>query len=57
MISNIAAGTRSQLQAIIDSNLVDPLMFQLQTGTEEAKIEAAYALGNMCSGGSLKQIQ
>lgn len=49
----------SQIQDLLDANLVPPLVSLLQNQKEnlQVKTEAVWALGNMCAGGSLKQIQ
>ncbi|GAB4855661.1 Importin subunit alpha-4 [Ancistrocladus abbreviatus] len=56
-ISNITAGNKAQVQAVIDANLVLPLVHLLQNAEFEVKNEAAWAISNATSGGSCEQIR
>ncbi|KAH9313006.1 hypothetical protein KI387_028041, partial [Taxus chinensis] len=55
-ISNITAGNNDQIQAVIDANIIPPLMKLLQTAEFDIKKEAAWAISNSTSGGSHEQI-
>ncbi|KAJ4825104.1 Importin subunit alpha-4 [Turnera subulata] len=56
-ISNITAGNRTQIQAVIDANIILPLVHLLQHAEFDIKKEAAWAISNATSGGSHEQIQ
>ncbi|EPS72677.1 impa2, partial [Genlisea aurea] len=56
-ISNITAGNKDQIQAVIDSGIISPLVSLLQTAEFEIKKEAAWAISNATSGGSQEQIK
>ncbi|XP_021691613.2 importin subunit alpha-4 isoform X2 [Hevea brasiliensis] len=56
-ISNITAGNRNQIQAVIEANIISPLVHLLQHAEFEIKEEAAWTISNATSGGSRKQIQ
>ncbi|WCJ23265.1 Importin subunit alpha [Euphorbia peplus] len=56
-ISNITAGNKFQIQAIIEANIFAPLVHLLQHAEFEVKKEAAWALSNATSGGSQEQIK
>ncbi|KAJ0092139.1 hypothetical protein Patl1_24834 [Pistacia atlantica] len=56
-ISNITAGSKSQIQAVIEANIIAPLVHLLQNAEFEVKKEAAWAISNATSGGSREQIQ
>ncbi|GAB2281734.1 hypothetical protein Dimus_016303 [Dionaea muscipula] len=56
-ISNITAGTREQIQAVIAAGLVAPLVNLLQIAEFDIKKEAAWAISNATSGGSNEQIK
>uniref|UniRef100_A0A2P2M0Q3 Importin subunit alpha n=3 Tax=Rhizophora mucronata TaxID=61149 RepID=A0A2P2M0Q3_RHIMU len=56
-ISNVTAGNRIQIQAVIEANIVLPLVHLLQHAEFEIKKEAAWAISNATSGGSHEQIQ
>ncbi|KAJ6823912.1 importin subunit alpha-2-like [Iris pallida] len=55
-LSNITAGNRTQIQAVIDANIIGPLVHLLQHAEFEIKKEAAWAISNATSGGSNEQI-
>ncbi|KAL8170780.1 hypothetical protein V2J09_022584 [Rumex salicifolius] len=56
-ISNITAGNRAQIQAVIEAQLVVPLVHLLQFAEFDIKKEAAWAVSNATSGGSHEQIR
>ncbi|KAK8495893.1 hypothetical protein V6N11_046894 [Hibiscus sabdariffa] len=56
-ISNITAGNRAQIQAVIEANIILPLVHLLQHAEFDIKKEAAWAISNATSGGSHEQIK
>eukprot|EP00955_Chlamydomonas_euryale_P065184 359170-Chlamydomonas_euryale.AAC.10 len=56
-LSNITAGTKEQIQAVFDANLVAPLVKLLATAEYDIKKEAAWAISNATSGGTADQIK
>jgi len=56
-ISNITAGNRNQIQAVIEANIIIPLVHLLQHAEFDIKKEAAWAISNATSGGSPEQIR
>ncbi|KAH7866499.1 hypothetical protein Vadar_021214 [Vaccinium darrowii] len=56
-ISNITAGKKEQIQAVIEANIIGPLVHLLQNAEFEIKKEAAWAISNATSGGSHEQIK
>lgn len=56
-ISNITAGNRDQIQAVIEAGIVAPLVQLLQNAEFEIKKEAAWAISNATSGGTHEQIK
>ncbi|CAL9096280.1 unnamed protein product [Musa textilis] len=56
-ISNITAGNKEQIQAVIAAGIVAPLVHLLQTAEFDIKKEAAWAISNATSGGSHDQIK
>ena len=56
-ISNIMAGTREQIQAVIEANVVSPLVHLLATAEVDIKKEAAWSISNATEGGSPEQIR
>ncbi|KDP23371.1 hypothetical protein JCGZ_23204 [Jatropha curcas] len=56
-ISNITAGNRTQIQAVIEANIILSLVHLLQHAEFDIKKEAAWAISNATSGGSHEQIQ
>ncbi|XP_057535902.1 importin subunit alpha-like [Amaranthus tricolor] len=56
-ISNITAGTKEQIQAVIESGIISPLVYLLQNAEFDIKKEAAWAISNATSGGSPDQIK
>ncbi|KAL8137137.1 hypothetical protein V2J09_003138 [Rumex salicifolius] len=56
-ISNITAGTKDQIQAIVAAGLFGPLIQLLQSAEFDIKKEAAWAISNATSGGSHEQIK
>ena len=56
-ISNITAGTKDQIQAVIDSTIIPPLISLLAHAEFDIKKEAAWAISNATSGGTADQIR
>merc|ERR1712045_710653 len=56
-ISNITAGNESQIQEVINSRLISPIVHLLATADFEIKKEAAWAISNATAGGSPAQIE
>ncbi|KAF5452290.1 hypothetical protein F2P56_027304 [Juglans regia] len=56
-ISNITAGNREQIQAVVDASLISPLVTLLQNAEFDIKKEAAWAISNATSGGTHDQIK
>ncbi|KAK9292424.1 hypothetical protein L1049_020394 [Liquidambar formosana] len=56
-ISNITAGNKGQIQAVIEANIILPLVHLLQHAEFDIKKEAAWAISNATSGGAHEQIQ
>ncbi|CAM0957669.1 unnamed protein product [Alopecurus aequalis] len=56
-ISNITAGNRDQIQAVINANIIGPLVHLLQGAEFDIKKEAAWAISNATSGGTHDQIK
>ncbi|XP_062119044.1 importin subunit alpha-4-like [Humulus lupulus] len=56
-ISNITAGNKAQIQAVIEANIIHPLVHLLQHSEFDIKKEAAWAISNATFGGSHEQIQ
>nr|GLL42550.1 importin subunit alpha-like [Ipomoea trifida] len=56
-ISNITAGNKDQIQAVIDAGLIVPVVNLLQHAEFDIKKEAAWAISNATSGGSKEQIK
>ena len=56
-ISNITAGNKAQIQAVIDEGLIPPVLYILNTAEFDIKKEAAWAISNACSGGTPEQIR
>jgi hypothetical protein len=57
MISNITAGTREQIQAVIEANIIPQLVQLLVTADFDMKKEAAMSISHVTSGGSPAQIK
>ncbi|XP_051141633.1 importin subunit alpha-like [Andrographis paniculata] len=55
--SNITAGNRDQIQAVIDAGIIAPLVMLLQNAEFDIKKEAAWAISNATSGGTHEQIK
>lgn len=55
-ISNIAAGNREQIQALINANIFPQLMVIMQTAEFKTRKEAAWAITNATSSGTHEQI-
>ncbi|MCL7032622.1 hypothetical protein MKW94_017421 [Papaver nudicaule] len=56
-ISNITAGNKDQIQAVISAEIIGPLIHLLQTAEFDIKKEAAWAISNATSGGTHEQIK
>ncbi|KAK6233252.1 hypothetical protein SCA6_003325 [Theobroma cacao] len=56
-ISNITAGNKEQIQAVIEANIIAPLVHLLQNAEFDIKKEAAWAISNATSGGTHDQIK
>jgi len=56
-ISNITAGTQEQLQAVIDADIIPPLIDLLANADFEVKKEAAWAISNSTTGGRKDQVE
>ena len=56
-VSNITAGSRTQIQAVIDANSFPVLIHVLAKGEFKTRKEAAWAISNVSSGGSPSQIE
>ncbi|XP_010495334.1 PREDICTED: importin subunit alpha-1-like [Camelina sativa] len=56
-ISNITAGTKEQIQAVLEANLIAPLVKLLQCAEFDIKKEAAWAISYVAFGGSHDQIK
>ncbi|KAL5198576.1 hypothetical protein ABZP36_002088 [Zizania latifolia] len=57
IVSNIATSSKDHIQAVIDADVISPLIFLLKSSEADIKQEAAWALSNAASGGSSDQIQ
>uniref|UniRef100_H2YTX9 Importin subunit alpha n=1 Tax=Ciona savignyi TaxID=51511 RepID=H2YTX9_CIOSA len=55
-LSNITAGTQSQIQAVIDHHLIPILIALLMKGDYKTQKEACWAITNYTSGASLQQL-
>ena len=56
-ISNITAGNKEQIRAVVEANIIGPLVNLLQNAEFDIKKEAAWAISNATSGGSHEQIK
>ncbi|PPR96931.1 hypothetical protein GOBAR_AA23747 [Gossypium barbadense] len=56
-ISNITARNEEQIQAIIEANIIAPLVHLLQNAEFDIKEQAAKAISNATSGGTHDQIR
>uniref|UniRef100_A0A0D9UZ59 Importin subunit alpha n=1 Tax=Leersia perrieri TaxID=77586 RepID=A0A0D9UZ59_9ORYZ len=56
-ISNITAGNKDQIQAVVNAGVISPLVNLLQTAEFDIKKEAAWAISNATSGGTHDQIK
>lgn len=56
-ISNIAAGNRQQIQAVIDANIFPVLITIMQSADFKTKKESAWAIANATSSGTAEQIR
>ncbi|KAI3915436.1 hypothetical protein MKW92_017857 [Papaver armeniacum] len=56
-ISNITAGNKDQIQAVVAAEIIGPLIHMPQTAEFDIKKEAARAISNVTSGGTDEQIK
>lgn len=56
-VSNITAGTKEQIDAVIQSGCIGPIVHLLAHGETEVKREAAWAISNATAAGDLGHIQ
>ncbi|WOL16442.1 importin subunit alpha-1b-like [Canna indica] len=56
-LSNITAGNKDQIQAVIAAGIMGPLVALLQTAEFDIKKEAAWSISNAASGGTHDQIK
>ncbi|KAK1294687.1 Importin subunit alpha-1 [Acorus calamus] len=56
-ISNITAGNKDQIQAVIAAEIIGPLVQLLQNAEFDIRKEAAWAISNATSGGTHEQIK
>ncbi|CAH2072023.1 unnamed protein product [Thlaspi arvense] len=56
-ISNITAGSKNQIQAVIEAGLIQSLVWLLHSAEFEVKKEAAWGISNATSGGTHDQIK
>ncbi|XP_006645862.1 importin subunit alpha-1b-like [Oryza brachyantha] len=56
-ISNITAGSKEQIQAVINANMIAPLVHLLQNADFDVRKEAAWAICNATSHGTADQIE
>ena len=55
-ISNITAGSKEQIQAVIDANIIPPLVDKVRNGEPDVRKEAAWAIANATSGALPEQV-
>jgi importin subunit alpha-6/7 len=55
-ISNITAGNKEQIQAVIENNIIPPLIQLLSNAEFDIRKEAAWAISNATSGGNAHQV-
>ncbi|TVU21005.1 hypothetical protein EJB05_30614, partial [Eragrostis curvula] len=56
-ISDIMAGNKDQIQAVINENIIGPLVWLMQTAEFDVKKNAAWAISNATDGGTHDQIK
>lgn len=56
-LSNITAGNKTQIQAVIDCSIFPPLIQLLSSAEWDIKKEAAWAISNATSGGTPEQLR
>ncbi|WVZ71232.1 hypothetical protein U9M48_019844 [Paspalum notatum var. saurae] len=56
-ISNITAGSKKQIQAVINENIIGPLVHLMRTADFAIRSEAAWAISNATWGGTHDQIK
>ena len=55
-MSNITAGNKQQVQAVIDAGLIPMIIAQLTKGEFQTQKEAAWAISNLTISGSKQQV-
>lgn len=55
-LSNITAGNKQQVQAVIDAGLIPMIITQLTKGEFQTQKEAAWAISNLTISGSKQQV-
>lgn len=55
-LSNITAGNKLQVQAVIDANLIPLIIEQLSKGEFHTQKEAAWAISNLTISGTKQQV-
>lgn len=55
-LSNITAGNKHQVQAVIDANLLPMIIDQLRKGEFQTQKEAAWAISNLTISGTKQQV-
>lgn len=56
MVSNILAGTQTQIQSVIQAGIIPLLVEKLTNGEFRTQIEAAWAVTNLVTGGTKEQV-
>ncbi|KAI1694020.1 armadillo/beta-catenin-like repeat domain-containing protein [Ditylenchus destructor] len=56
LVSNVLAGTNSQIEEVIDAGLLPLLLSVLKNGDHRSQYEAGWAIANIAHGGSVEQI-
>ena len=55
-LSNITAGNKSQVQAVIDAKLLPKIIYNLSKGEFQTQKEAAWAISNLTISGNREQV-
>lgn len=56
LVSNVIAGTQSQIQAVIDARIMPLVIEVLRSGDYKCQFEASWAVANLAQGGTSNQI-
>lgn len=56
-IANIAAGSQAQIAALMSANIIPPLIVCMSRGNFDVQQEAAYAISNICTGGTDENVR